>query len=125
MRRRARLLSFSPRRRRAYADQALALFGELTAAIPPDAPLESAVLDASLALVSGTEVVVLLGIDDLPHPLRGQRRRAGRTSWRSRGVAVVLLEHEADQAPDDEAGPVLVGTAGRATPGENGSRSRP
>ncbi len=126
VRQRARLLHFSPWWRRAYAERALILVDELTAALgagtPGGDPLASAVLDSALAVASGTEVVVFPGSDDLAPRDRARLDRLA-VELAGREVSVVLLEHEADRVPLATAEPVLVGSPGSQAEDESRPQS--
>ena len=124
VRARARLVSFSARQRRAYAEHAEDLVAQLGADLGPDsdagptAAVQAAVVQASLALASDAQVAVLVGLDDLP-PSQRARVEALSDELAERGVAVLLLTREADHPPTAQ---VLVGSAAGETHGENGSR---
>ena len=120
VRTRARLLSFSPRERRRYAEHASDLVSQLEVAVRPGAALQRAVVEAALALASSAEVAVLVGLGDLDPPVRAQAEQlAGELA--DRGVAVLLVVGEADPPPTGQTGQVLVGSIAGATQAENGS----
>jgi hypothetical protein len=108
---RARLVSFSPRQRQAYADRAADLVDELSGTASES--LRGAVLEAALAVASRAEVIVLVGLDELDadhQPAAG----ALAEGLASRGLAVLLLDAAAASASED-TGPELVETGAGAT----------
>jgi putative drug exporter of the RND superfamily len=102
---RARLSSFSPRRRRAYAAHVVDLVDELSP-VPGADSLRPAVVAAAMAVADHAEVIVLVGIDELSADDRAAAD--GLTDQLARhGLAVLVVDGHAPPS-SDEAGPVLV-----------------
>jgi hypothetical protein len=99
---RARLVSFSPRKRREYAARVTSLVDELSAAA--GGSLHAAVLEAALAVASHTEVIVLVGVDELTSDDRAALGTLADELAR-RGLAVLIV---GGQEATQDAGPVLV-----------------
>jgi RND superfamily putative drug exporter len=102
---RARLVSFWPRGRRAYAARVIGLADELSPVAAAD-PLRPAVVEAALAVADQAEVIVLVGVDELAAEDR-PAAAALADSLARRGLAVVVVDDPATLSPD-EPGPVLV-----------------
>jgi hypothetical protein len=92
--------------------------GQLETAVAPGTTLQGPVVDAALALASGAEVAVLVGLEDLAAPERA-RAEALAGALAERGMAVLLVVGEAGPPPTSGE-QVLVGSAG-ATYTDNGS----
>jgi RND superfamily putative drug exporter len=120
VRARARLVTFSLRQRRRYAERASDLVGQLEVAVRPGVALEGAVVEAALTLASNAEVAVLVGLDDLEKPQRERAEQLAR-ELSDRGVAVVLVVGNADRPQSGAIGEVLVGSIAGATQADNGS----
>ncbi len=116
---RARLMSFSARERRRYAERAADLVGQLEAAVGPGVALQQPVVQAALALASDAELAVLVGLDDLDPPQRARAERLA-SELADRDVAVLLIVGEASPSMEADA-QVLVGSVAGATQRDNGS----
>jgi hypothetical protein len=103
---RARLVSFSRRKRRAYAADVARTLDELTGVVGSPASLTSAVLEASLAVAGRAEVIVLVGLDELSAADR-PTAKALAEELAHRGIAVLLVGGETEPTHPD-AGQVLV-----------------
>jgi hypothetical protein len=108
---RARLVSFSPRQRQAYAARAAGLVAELSGTTGES--LRGAVLEAALAVASRAEVIVLVGLDELD---ADHRMAAGALAEElaGRGLAVLLVDGAAAPAYE-KTGPELVESGAGAT----------
>ena len=108
---RARLVSFSPRQRQAYAARAAGLVAELSGTTGES--LRGAVLEAALAVASHAEVIVLVGLDELD---ADHRMAAGALAEElaGRGLAVLLVDGAAAPAYE-KTGPELVESGAGAT----------
>ncbi|WP_231389041.1 MMPL family transporter [Marmoricola sp. URHB0036] len=108
---RARLVSFSPRQRQAYAVRAAGLVAELSGTTGES--LRGAVLEAALAVSSCAEVIVLVGLDELDADHR-TAASALAEELAGRGLAVLLVDGAAAPAYE-KAGPELVESGAGAT----------
>ncbi len=132
VRARARLVSFSVRQRSRFASRATTLVGELHAALGPvvDGARQStvvrvALVQAGLALAAGTELVVVVGADEVEARERAALDQLA-TELARRGTAVVLVGDGArppTRDPDGRADAQLAGQGAVRSRRTNGSEA--
>jgi hypothetical protein len=96
---RARLVSFSPRHRKAYVSKVASLIHELGRDMGSTGSLHPAVVESALAVAARAEVIVLVGVDELSAEDRAVADvLADELSLR--GLAVLLVGGQSVPMPD-------------------------
>jgi hypothetical protein len=98
---RARVSSYSSRRRQEFVAQTSGLLDQLGAAVDGSGSgvVPAAVVDGALALGGGADVLVLAGLDHLPDPAERRRAEALAEELARHDAAVIVLTSE--EEPSD------------------------